>query len=419
MSVHYKVLPNGMRVVTEEVREVDTVAMGVWTSVGTRHEQTEYNGVAHMVEHMLFKGTTTRSAQDIAEHIENAGGHMNAYTSREITSYHVHLLKDDFRLGLDIIADMILNATLPDEEIERESQVILQEVGMTYDTPDDHVFDLYQQTAYPGQSLGFPVLGDPEIVSSMQKRTLRNYIDKNYRAGNMIFSVAGNISHSQVEELVEKAFRELPSGNSDFIMPAAYSGGETRLNRELEQSHIVMGFRGVPRTSTDYHAAVMLSTLLGGGMSSRLFQEIREKRGLVYSIFSLHSAYHDDGQFEIYAGTGPEMLPELIPVLCSEISGMAKNLKQEEIERAKAQRRSLLLMSRESMMNRADRQAKNLTYYGKPFDVEQELYAINKTGLPHIASLAEEIFVKPPALAAIGPLEKLEPYEAIVKRIAA
>ncbi|NCC23145.1 MAG: insulinase family protein [Alphaproteobacteria bacterium] len=419
MSVHFKTLPSGIRVVTEEVPTVETVALGVWCSVGTRHEDLEHNGAAHMVEHMLFKGTPTRSAQDIAEQIENVGGHMNAYTSREVTSYHVHLLKEDFRLGMEIIADMLQRSTLPDVEIERERQVIQQEIGMTLDTPDDYVFDLYQQTAYPEQALGAPILGNAEIVGGMQRDTLHGYIQRHYGANNLVVSVAGNVRHQDVERLVEDLFDALPQGEDSPHVPAAYRGGETRLERETEQSHIVLGFRGVSRTGPDYQTACILSTLLGGGMSSRLFQEIRERRGLVYSIFALHSAYLDCGQFEIYAGTSPERLTELVPVLCDEIGKAALDMSAEELARAKAQRRSILLMSRESMMSRADRQAKHLVYFGQPYDLQAELSRMNAVDEQAVSALARTIFGSNPTLAAVGPLGQLEPYDAIKSRLAA
>ncbi len=419
MSVNHSTLPNGLRIVTEEVGDVDSVAMGVWASVGTRHEQIENNGVAHMVEHMLFKGTPSRSAQDIAEQIESVGGHMNAYTSREITSYHVHLLKDDFSLGLDILADMIQRSNLPDIEVERERQVILQEIGMTYDTPDDFVFDLYQQTAYPSQTLGAPVLGNPDIVAGMSREVLCEYISSNYHPGNLVVSVSGNLKHDHVEKLVQDAFSDLPAGRNGAVQPAVYNGGEARQHKELEQAHIVLGFRGVHRTSPDYQAAALLSTMLGGGMSSRLFQEIREKRGLVYSIFSLHSAYLDDGQMEIYAGTSPDSLPELVPVLCDEIAKMACSIREDELVRARAQRRSLLLMSRESMMSRADRNAKHMVFHGRPFNVQAELQQMSTITLQDVQALAERIFSSTPTLAALGPLAKLGHYQSICEKLAA
>jgi predicted Zn-dependent peptidase len=419
MSVFYKELPGGLRIVTEEVSSVETVAVGVWCAVGSRHENLKDNGVAHMVEHMLFKGTPARSARQIAEQIENAGGHMNAYTSREITSYHIHLLKEDFRLGMDILADMIQHSNLPEEEVERERQVIIQEIGMTFDTPDDYVFDLYQEAAYPAQTLGAPILGNAEIIGAMQRVTLTDYIKTHYTRGNLVICVAGNIRHQEVEEAVQALFTDLPEGDKHRPSPASYAGGEKRLERDHEQAHIVLGFQSVSRHDPDFHAAGMLATLLGGGMSSRLFQEIREKRGLVYSVFAMNSAYSDDGQFEVYAGTGPDLLPELVPVLCDQLLESSAVIKAGELDRAKSQRRASLLMSRESMMSRADRQARTIIHHGAPFGLASELAAMDAVTAEDVRRAASRIFSGNPSLAALGPLDKLEPFEALKERLAA
>ncbi len=419
MSIELKTLPNGLRIITEEVPTVETAAVGLWAGVGTRNEDLTFNGAAHMVEHMLFKGTPSRSAQDIAEQIENVGGHMNAYTSREITSYHVHLLKEDVRLGLDVLSDMMTNALLPEEEVERERHVILQEIGMTYDTPDDYIFDMYQMAAYPGQGLGAPILGNAEIISNMKRDALQAYIDAHYHTGNVVVAVAGNIRHQDVQDMAADMLGGLRQGETEQYPPADYKGGDTRQERPLEQSHIVLGFRGIPKTDDRFMAASVLATLTGGGLSSRLFQEIRERRGLVYSIFSAHSGYYDDGQFEIYAGTGPDKLPELVPVLCDEVLRLSQDITEEELARAKAQRRSSLLMSRESMMHRTDRLAKHLITFGKKFDIRDELDRLNAVSVLDVKNAAKTIFSAKPTLAALGPLEQLEPYETTEKRIAA
>lgn len=419
MSVKISTLPSGLRVVSEEVRAVDSVALGVWAAVGTRHENMAHNGVAHMVEHMMFKGTPSRNAQDIATEMENVGAHMNAYTSREITSYHVHLLKENMSLGMDVISDMIQHSSLPENELERERQVVLQEIGMTHDTPDDYIFDMYQCAAYSDQALGLPILGDPSIVSSMKSDVLRSYINNNYSPRNLVVSSSGNISHDEVVAMAEKMFTDLPVGAENLdVKPASYTGGDARIERDLEQAHVVLGFHGVSKFSPDYQSASVLTTLFGGGMSSRLFQEIREKRGLVYSIFCVHSSYKDDGQLEIYAGTGPDSLGELIPVLCDEIVKLSSTITEEELTRAKSQRKASLLMSRESMMRRADRNAKSVIYDNEPFNVEAELENLDKVTLDSLGKLASEIFASKLTLAALGPLGELEEYDSICKRLA-
>ncbi len=418
MSIQLTTLPSGLRIITDTVPTVDSVAVGVWASVGTRNEDLKHNGVAHMVEHMVFKGTPTRSAQDIAEQIENAGGHMNAYTSREVTSYHVHLLKDDLKLALDLISDIVQHSAMPEEEIVRERHVILQEIGMTYDTPDDFVFDLYQETAYPGQALGAPILGTAEIVANMPREALYDYVHRFYTPSRLVVSAAGNLNHQEVVRQVEDLFGDLPADSSHEIIAADYKGGESRETRELEQSHFVLGFQGLAQTDDDHETAMILSTILGGGMSSRLFQEIREKRGLVYSIFSYHTGFHDDGQMEIYAGTGPDDLPELVPVLCEEICKVVDDISEEELVRAKAQRRSTLLMGRESMMSRADRQAKSVIYKGQGPDLSEKLKKIDAINKDEVCSIARKIFSSRPTLAALGPLDKLEDYESVRARLA-
>lgn len=419
MSIQFTTLSNGLRVITDSVPEVESVAVGVWANVGTRHENMVHNGIAHMVEHMMFKGTPTRTAAKIAEQIEDVGGQMNAYTSREITSYHMHMLKDDLPLALDVLADIVQRPTMPEIEVERERHVILQEIGMTLDTPDDWVFDLYQETAYPGQALGAPILGKAAIIEAMQRGTLMDYVGDCYTPAQLVVGVAGNAVHEQVVARVEKLFADLPGSRTVDMRSAFYCGGETRIEKELEQSHIILGFRGVSRTDEDYYAAVLLSIILGGGMSSRLFQEIREKRGLVYSVFSHHVPYQDDGQFLIYAGTGPGQLPELMPVLCEEIAKIRMPSTAEELKRAKAQIRAEILMGQESMMRRVNQQAKSLLHFDRLLDLQEKIARIEAVQLEDVARIAGRIFNTVPTLAALGPLKKLEQYDVLTKRLAA
>lgn len=420
MSIQLTTLENGLRIVTDTVKTVDSVALGVWVGVGTRHEDMAINGVAHMVEHMMFKGTKTRNAGQIVEQIEDVGGTINAYTSREITAYHIHALKEHTGLALEILADLIQNSTLPEQEVERERKVILQEIGMSADTPDDLVFDHYQTTAYPGQALGAPILGTPDIISTMSRDSLAGYVSSCYTPARLVISAAGNVEHDDMVRMVRNAFSSLPK-DQNIIQPAAnYIGGDHRLEKELEQAHVVLGFRSISRHDPRYYDAVALSTILGGGMSSRLFQEVREKRGLVYSVFSFHSSYADDGQFVLYAGTGPDRLQELMPVLVDEIHKVVQEpVKENELARAKSQMRSNLLMARESMMTRAGQQAKHLINFGDTLDVSRLLEEIEGVSISSMQSLAADIFSSPPTIAALGPLENLDPYDKIAKRLTA
>lgn len=412
-------LPNGLQVVTDPVSSVETVAVGVWVNVGTRYEDMAHNGVAHMVEHMLFKGTNERTALELAEAIEDVGGNMNAYTSRELTCYYIHLLKDDLALALDVLADMLQHSTLPQEEIEREREVILQEIGMCNDTPDDVIFDNYYETAYPGQALGAPILGKTEIIENMTRETMQHYIRQFYTPSRMAVCASGHVQHDHMVDLVEKYFGDLQKDQINGKVAADYKGGEHRYSKDLEQSHVILGFRGVPRNSDDYFAAQTLAMLLGGGLSSRLFQEVREKRGLVYSIYSFHSGYTDDGQFGIYAGTGPEKLPELMPVVCDEIRKLAGSITEEELERAKAQMRTAILMGQESMITRADMNGKALLLKGKIRPIKEIIAAYDAVDIKGVEAVAERIFRTPPTFAALGPLGHLEAFDKIKDRLAA
>lgn len=420
MSMSVTTLKNGLRVITDHVPDMETVAVGAWADVGTRHEDMAHNGVAHMVEHMMFNGTPTRTSLQIAESIEDVGGQINAYTSREITAYYIHLLKNDMPMGLDILADILQNPIFPDSELEKERGVIIQEIGMSNDTPDDVVFDQYQETAYPNQSLGAPILGREEIIQGMSKDTLFDYVRRFYTPQKLVVSAAGNVDHDQFVAMVEANFKNLPASTNQSYAPANYQGGDSRAQKDLEQAHIVMGFQGVDRKDPGYYAATILSMVLGGGMSSRLFQEVREKRGLVYSIYASHSSYHDDGQFEIYAGTGPEHLNKLVPVVCDEIMKTIQTVISEtELNRAKAQIKAGILMGRESMLSRANRQAKYLINFGNPPDIQKLIAIIDSVTVADVQAMAQKIFLKKPTLAALGPVKGLESYDKISARIAA
>jgi predicted Zn-dependent peptidase len=420
MTIKSTTLPNGLRVVTDTVTTVDSVAVGVWCDVGTRHEELAHNGVAHMVEHMMFNGTPTRNAQQIASQIESVGGQMNAYTSRELTAYYVHLLKEDLSLAMDVLSDMIQHPAFPDHELEKERGVIVQEIGMANDTPDDLVFDLFQETAYPGQSIGAPILGTSDIIQNIKKDTLFDYVRRFYTPQKLVVSAAGNVTHEEMLERVQEYFTDLPEDRNDSFAPAAYQGGENILAKELEQTHIVLGFKGIDKKRDDYYAAVLLAVIMGGGMSSRLFQEVREKRGLAYSVYASHSAYDDAGQFEIYAGTGPEQTAELTTVLCDEINKIiGSSVSQQELASAQSQLRASMLMSRESMLSRANRQAKYMINFNEKLDMQKLIADMQAVTMQDVQTMAEEIFASVPTLAALGSLDNLESYDQIQTRLAA
>lgn len=420
MTLQLTTLPNGLRVITDTVTDIESAALGVWVDVGTRNENLLHNGVAHMVEHMMFNGTAGRTSKEIAESIESVGGQINAYTSREMTAYYIHLLKDDVPMALEVLSDIIQHSTFPDKELEKERDVILQEIGMSNDTPDDLIYDIYQETAYPEQALGAPILGTADIVSNMQKETLFDYVQRFYTPSKLVISAAGNISHEETLSRVEALFTDLPEDTHQTYRAADYGGGECRMQKDLEQSHIVLGFQSISRNDPEYYTAVLLSTILGGGMSSRLFQEVREKRGLVYSVYASHSAFSDDGQFEIYAGTGPDKLPQLMPVLCDEVQKtIQENVTSEELIRAKSQLRTSILMSRESMLSRANRQAKHLLNFDKKLDIQDIIARIESVSEKDIRNMAGRVFTSKPTLAALGPLGQLEAFDIIEQKLAA
>jgi predicted Zn-dependent peptidase len=404
MVLHSSKLSNGLRVITDSVDAVESVAIGVWCDVGTRHEDLQYNGVAHMVEHMMFNGTETRTAQEIVGQIESVGGQMNAYTSRELTAYYVHLLKECAPMALDILSDMIQHSIFPESEVEKERDVILQEIGMTLDTPDDLVFDLYQETAYPGQSIGAPILGTSDIIQKMQRDVMQDYVRRFYTADKLVVSAAGNIAHEDVVKLCEKYFTDLAQPSNENYVPANYKGGEKHVEKKLEQTHIVLGYQAVSKQDSDYYAAILLSTIMGGGMSSRLFQEVREKRGLVYSVYTSHTAYHDDGQFEVYAGTGPDKVNELMPVLRNEIEKISHEpVLEDELVSAKNQMKSGILMGRESMLSRANRQAKYMINFDRELNIADVIAKIDAVSVKDIQAVAQRIFnSKQPTLSVLG-----------------
>lgn len=417
MATQVSVLKNGLRVVTDSMPHVETAALGVWVNIGTRHEKAKINGIAHMLEHMAFKGTKTRKARDIAEQIEAVGGYLNAATSREMTAYYARVLKEDVPLALDILSDILLNSVFDPEELERERAVILQEINQANDTPDDIIFDYFQETAFPNQPMGQPILGTAEIIKQIDRDTLLNFMQDHYRAPRMVLAATGNVDHNQIVSIAEKCFASLNSDTPVSLEPALYKGGDFRHEHDLEQVHMIIGFEGVPIDHKDYYVASLLATLLGGGMSSRLFQEIREKRGLVYSIYAFKSSYTDAGLFAIYAGTGPDQVEEVIPVICDEINKMTDLIEENELQRAKAQLKAGLLMGLESTSNRCEQLAQHILFHGRPIpstEISERIEAVNVTDLKRIA---KTIFSSVPTLTSIGPIQSLEAYNVFACRL--
>ncbi|BBK45138.1 peptidase M16 [Allostella vacuolata] len=419
MTVEITTLPSGLRVATDRMDGVATVSVGVYVDAGARNEPAAINGVAHFLEHMAFKGTERRTARAIAEEIEAVGGHLNAYTAREQTAYYAKILKGDVPLAIDILGDILLHSTFDQAEFDRERSVILQEIGQAEDTPDDIVFDHFQATAYPGQAMGRPVLGTVETVSALPRWALVDYMGTHYHAPDMVISAAGAVDHRQIVDLAAAAFADVPAAPAPKAEAGRYAGGDFREERDLEQIHLVVGFPGVSHTDPDHHAFQVLATILGGGMSSRLFQEIREKRGLVYSIYAFSSSFHDGGVFGVYAGTGEREVQELLPVLCDEVLAIGSRLEPGELARAKAQLRASLLMSRESTSARAEHLAHQMLVHGGHIPTEETLARLEAVDAAAVARVAQRLHGGRPTVTAMGPIGGVEPFDRIVGRLAA
>jgi predicted Zn-dependent peptidase len=416
-NVRVTTLANGFRVATDRMDSVETTSLGVWAGVGTRNEPAEHNGVAHLLEHMAFKGTRRRSARDIVVEIEDVGGFLNAYTGREQTAYYAKVLADDTPLVVDILADILQNSIFDADELTRERAVVLQEIGQAEDTPDDIIFDHFQEIAFPDQAMGRPVLGRAEIVRELPRDIVAGYMASRYRAGQMVLAASGQLDHDALVAMAERLFSGLPGGAVPPTEGARYAGGDGRFDRELEQVHLALGFHGVTYTDPDYYAAAVLSQLLGGGMSSRLFQEIREKRGLVYSIHSFTSSYADGGIFGIYAGTGEKEVAELLPVVCDELAKLPDDLTESEVKRAAAQLRAATLMSREKPSARCEQLASQLLIYGRPIPPAEAVARIDAVTIDDLRRLARQLTRSAPTLTVLGPIGQVMDYGALRQRL--
>lgn len=415
MSAEITTLENGLRVVTESMPLIETASVGVWVDVGARYERENLNGISHLLEHMAFKGTKRRSARAIAEEIESVGGHLNAYTSREHTAYFARVLSDDVPLAIDILADILQDSTFEPDELERERGVVLQEIGEAFDTPDDLVFDMLQEAAFPNQPLGRPILGSPENVRGFSKSTLSNFMSDYYGGANMVLAAAGKVDH---EEIVAQA-RDLlgastPRGGGQRA-DAQYSGGEARIDRELEQVHLLIGLPGFAYQDPDFYALQVYSTILGGGMSSRLFQEVREERGLAYSIYSFSSSYVDGGLFGVYAGTSPEHTEELIEVAAGQMSALTSDVLDEEVDRARAQLKASTLMALENSANRCEQFGRQLLIFDRIIPISEIIEKVDAVDAQAVQRVAERLMkASQPTLAEIGPSRQSSDFQKLL-----
>jgi predicted Zn-dependent peptidase len=416
MTVRISRLPNGLTVATDRMNSVETASIGVWVGAGTRNERPEWNGIAHMLEHMAFKGTKRRTASRIAEEIEAVGGQINAYTSREHTAYYAKVLYEHMPLAIDILSDIVQHSVFDQAELERERGVVLQEIGQAVDTPDDIVFDHFQAAAYPDQPMGRSVLGTVSSVRGIGREALFCYMNEEYGSHRTVLSAAGRVDHEEIVALSARLFQSLPMNGVPRPEASRYAGGDLREDRDLEQLHLVLGFPGVPVGHDDYYAVSALSVLFGGGMSSRLFQEVREKRGLAYSVYSFASSYTDSGIFGIYGGTSASQAAEFLAVTAGEAAAVAEKVGEDELARARAQLKASTLMALESTGARAERLGQNLLCLGRVVPVEEIVDKIEAVDRAAIARVARNLLTGPLTVAAIGPLDGLADYDRIAAR---
>jgi predicted Zn-dependent peptidase len=418
MSMDVTRLPSGLVVVTDAMPHLQSASLGVWAGCGSRDERSDENGISHLLEHMAFKGTARRTARQIAEEIEAVGGDINAATSFETTAYFASTLRADMPLAVDVLADILSDPTFDAAELKREQNVIVQEIGATEDNPDDLVFDYLQSSAYPDQPMGRSILGTPETVCSFKDLNLRAYLARNYRAPDMVVAATGAIEHSAVVAEVERRFGHFNGPAAPVPQSAQFVGGVKLETRELEQVHIALALEGLSQRDPELFSLQVFAIVLGGGMSSRLFQEVREKRGLCYTISAFHAPYIDTGMFGIYAGTDAGDVKELMSVVVDETAAAAGSINEAEVNRAKAQIKVGLLMALESSGARARQLAGQILVYGRPLSIEEMVARIDRVTVESARAVGSRLIGRArPAIAALGPGKGLESAATIVESL--
>lgn len=418
MSIEITKIGNGLTLALHHMPHLETVAFGTWVKAGARNEKVDEHGIAHLLEHMAFKGTKRRTARQIVEEIENVGGDINAATSVETTAYHARMMADDIDMGMDVLHDILRNSLFDDHELVREKHVILQEIGAAHDLPDDLVFDIFQDAAYGGQPIGRPILGTPDTVNSFSRDDLNSYMGDHYRGPNMVVTAAGKIDSSMLLKKFEALYGDFESRLSAEPPAASYMGGQALVERDTAETQILIGFEGRAYQARDFYASQLLSMILGGGMSSRLFQEVREKRGYCYSVFAFHWAFSDTGIFGINAATGEEDLPKLMPVILDELKRAADDISEEEADRARAQIRSGLMMSMESPAARAGTIARQLLLFGRTISNEELMERLEAISADRLRDLAGRLFTEStPTIAAVGDIRHVMDQSAVANAL--
>ena len=420
MSINVTTLDNGFRIVSEQMSGLKSASVGIWINTGGRNETLKQNGIAHFLEHMAFKGTQSRSALDIAQAIENVGGYINAYTSKEMTAYYARVLENDVPLAIDVISDILLNPIFDQRELETERGVILQEIGQSLDTPDDVIFDWLQEAAFPDQPLGRTILGPSELVKNFSREDLLEFVSEQYGPEQMVLSAAGSVDHEKIVSQVKLLFDKKEPISKAAMISSKYNGGEKQVDKNLEQAHFALAFEAPGYRHETIYTSQIYSIALGGGMSSRLFQEIREKRGLCYTIFAQGGAYSDTGLLTIYSGTSADSLKDLSDITISEMKRMAIDFEQIELDRARVQMKAGLLMGLESASARAERLARMLTIWDRIPTLDEIVKKIDAVDLNDVRHFSDSIISnKKPTLSTYGPISNGVPFNQIIDSLVA
>ncbi|WP_457091781.1 M16 family metallopeptidase [Microvirga sp. P5_D2] len=407
-------LSNGLTVATERMPEIATATLGVWVGTGSRHEQAHEHGLSHLIEHMAFKGTARRSARQIAEDIENVGGDINAATSVEYTSYTARVLGENVDVALDVLGDILINSAFDDAELAREKGVILQEYAAVEDTPDDLIYDAFMETAFSGQPVGRPILGTPDTIKSFDATTIRAFMAREYIPAKMVLAAAGDVDHAQIVDAAERLFGSMPAADIAPPQSGAYTGGERRIARKLEQANIVLGLPGLSFKDPGYYGAHLFAHILGGGLTSRLWHEVRETRGLAYSIDSFHWPFSDCGLFGIGAGTAGSDVKNLMEVTLACMRQATQDISEIEMIRAKAQMKVALLTALETPGGRIERVARQLLSWGRIVGSDEIVKKVDALNENDVRAAGRMLLEGQPTVAAIGPIKGLPSLDKII-----
>ena len=414
MKYNKTTLKNGLNIITSRRPETETVSLGIWVNTGSAYETKDVNGISHFIEHMVFKGTKKRDALAISEDIENVGGQTNAYTSREFTAFYAKMLKSDVELAIDVIADFITSPTFDAEEMKKEKEVVVQEIKQSIDTPDDAIFDYFQEKAFENLPLGRTILGPSETVRSFDASQMRAYMKTHYGADNMIVVAVGNIDHEAFVKMVDKRLGTYHNKTDFKDEKQTYTGGFCIEQRDIEQAHVLLGFNGIEYKNPMYYPVTVFSTIFGGSMSSRLFQEVREKRGLVYTVYSFTNSHTKSGLFGIYAGTSADELKTLMPVMTDEIKKITdEKVSDKELSRAKTQLKASMLMALESSSSTAEVMARQYLIHGRIIPTDEVVSRIDAVTKDDIQKAAQLLFSSDPTYALLGNLKKYPSYDEV------